>query len=353
MGQSNSASMRVREKAAEMLHMGVSCAATQIPTIKDEDRFLIDMGSRESGNVGMHQGDTLCLGVYDGHGGSGASELLRRQLHKGIIQKSANAFQRSFQENKELPLHISKQTIREEYLAFDEICKEKFDQEGAASLNVFIALSSDGSRHVRCAWAGDCRALGFRGTKPKSLECLSVDHSLDRADEINRILQHGEEHGGAFISRRISADGRPIGQYALFKEPPRFRGVSLTMARSIGDSRCSDAAIAEPDFTDFVVGKNEYARLILASDGLWRVINNKKALKLAQAHKKLSSAETAKRVAIEAYQRTIRKSRSMSLDDITVLVVDINPIPFDAADARKDLHVASTETGSKSLSEKL
>eukprot|EP00954_Amorphochlora_amoebiformis_P021114 1344211-Amorphochlora_amoeboformis.AAC.1 len=114
------------------------------------------------------------------------------------------------------------------------------------------------------------------------------------------------------------------------------------MTRSIGDAMHSKAVISDPEIKSFVViissptspaytlifptlfspqvGPEERVRLIMASDGMWRVFDNKLTRKLMKKIKSPSMA--ANRLCLESLWRTQRHTY-MKLDDVTVGVVDI------------------------------
>ncbi|KAJ8448661.1 hypothetical protein Cgig2_010548 [Carnegiea gigantea] len=111
-------------------------------------------------------------------------------------------------------------------------------------------------RHIIVANCGDSRAVLYRRGRAIA---LSVDHKPDRADELARI----EAAGGRVI----------------FMNGARVQGI-LAMSRAIGDKFLKPVVISEPEIT-ITRRHQEDECLILASDGLWDVISNELACKVA------------------------------------------------------------------------
>ncbi|KAH9802024.1 protein phosphatase 2C 77 [Citrus sinensis] len=144
---------------------------------------------------------------------------------------------------------------------------------------------------------GDSRAVLCRGKVPMP---LSVDHKPDREDELARI----EAAGGKVIQWNGS----------------RVFGV-LAMSRSIGDRYLKPWIIPDPDVM-FVPRAKEDDCLILASDGLWDVMNNEEACD----HGDTLPATRGDRIdpAAQAAADYLAKlaMHKGSKDNITVIVVD-------------------------------
>mmetsp|Transcript_21398 Transcript_21398/g.40089 ORF Transcript_21398/g.40089 Transcript_21398/m.40089 type:complete len:362 (-) Transcript_21398:474-1559(-) len=334
-----------RENTSFIPRMGLACAVCQIPARKDEDRYAANMVSAKkgglvplSGTCDAQVGDTVCLGIYDGHGGKGSADLLEARLHKNIFSymaksqgetqadsKNSRAESRRLEEMKVEGSgkgHIpTNKNIKDSYAAIDAVCKEQAKFCGSCAVDVFITLQEDGSRFVKCSWVGDSRAASFRDARYKRFADLTKDHNLLREDEKKRVIQHGKTHGGAIVTRRTNRHGEPVGPWAVFSSPPNEgNNLSLMMTRSIGDGHHSKAVIPEPEITEFVVKKDEHVRLVIASDGLWRVFQNKGVRKMLKHAP--NPIRAANRLAVESVYRTQRHTQ-YKLDDVTIMVVDI------------------------------
>eukprot|EP00465_Bigelowiella_longifila_P005373 CAMPEP_0185251542 /NCGR_PEP_ID=MMETSP1359-20130426/922_1 /TAXON_ID=552665 /ORGANISM="Bigelowiella longifila, Strain CCMP242" /LENGTH=165 /DNA_ID=CAMNT_0027833477 /DNA_START=473 /DNA_END=967 /DNA_ORIENTATION=- len=163
---------------------------------------------------------------------------------------------------------------------------------------MWVTNSGDGSRLVQCSWTGDCRMALFKGERFETYENVTKDHSPLDETERARIIQYGKQNGGAIIARRRTAGGEPIGPFAVFKDDPSKNNLSLMMTRSIGDGMHSKAIIPDPEFKQIKVGREERVRFVLASDGMWRVFDNRRTRRLMK--KIRCPAAAANRLAVEA-----------------------------------------------------
>eukprot|EP01041_Mallomonas_annulata_P010065 gene10065-20976_t len=109
----------------------------------------------------------------------------------------------------------------------------------------------------------------------------------------------------------------PLAVYSRF-------GYSIMMTRSIGDRYGPRSCIPVPDITAITIPANQHARFVLASDGLWDVMDESTAQGVVMSIQDAKLA--ARKLAQLAWHR--RFNQSMRLDDITVLVVDVNPSLF-------------------------
>ena len=87
-------------------------------------------------------------------------------------------------------------------------------------------------------------------------------------------------------------------------------------------ARC---CVPQPDVTAITIRPEEFARIVLASDGLWDVVTEALVLKTIQyiPNPKLA----AEKIALLAWQK--RLDRLIKSDDITVLVVDVHSMSKD------------------------
>eukprot|EP01041_Mallomonas_annulata_P012530 gene12530-26395_t len=125
----------------------------------------------------------------------------------------------------------------------------------------------------------------------------------------------------SFIRRRVVKD-RPTakGEWAIHG---RY-GMSLTMTRSIGDRYGARSCVCVPDISALTLAPNEYARFVLASDGLWDVVSVEAVQTVVMGSR--DPSQIARKLALMAWHK--RVSKSIRMDDITVLVVDVNPESF-------------------------
>ena len=109
-----------------------------------------------------------------------------------------------------------------------------------------------------------------------------------------------------------------IGPLAVFNGN---NGVSLTMTRSIGDRDGPSSSIPIPDMSAITIPSKQFARFILASDGLWDVMSIQEVEQEIWKFKDIHFlAEYLSNIALDK-----RIERKMRIDDITVIIIDINP----------------------------
>jgi len=87
-----------------------------------------------------------------------------------------------------------------------------------------------------------------------------------------------------------------------------------------GPERC----IPLPDIAALMCPGDRHTRFILASDGVWDVMDEKDIMAICAVREKASTA--AQQIARRAFD--IRVSHGHRLDDISVIVVDIHPELF-------------------------
>ena len=127
-------------------------------------------------------------------------------------------------------------------------------------------------------------------------------------------------HQESFIARRALPNGNAVGPEAVFG---RYN-MSINMTRSIGDRFGPRSVVAVPDVTAITIPKDQFARFVLCSDGVWDVMDTEEMRNKAFDY--FGPEEMAVTLAYEAQTRRI--NRRMRRDDISVVVVDVNPHLF-------------------------
>lgn len=253
--------------------------------------------------------------VYDGHGGARVAEACRERMHVVLAEEVG------------LRRGVGSDLRWEEAMA---ACFARVDGEvtggfapppkpppqaaadddaGAGDLPYRTVGSTAvvavvGQRRIVVANCGDSRAVLSRGGVAVP---LSTDHKPDRPDEMQRV----EAAGG----RVINWNGY------------RVLGV-LATSRSIGDYYLKPYVSAEPEVT--VVDRTEQDEfLILASDGLWDVVSNEVACKIARnclsgrAASKFPESVAGRTAADAAALLTELAMSRGSRDNISVVVVEL------------------------------
>ncbi|KAF0919546.1 hypothetical protein E2562_029772 [Oryza meyeriana var. granulata] len=265
-------------------------------------------GSGDAEEEGKEE-DEGFFAVYDGHGGSRVAEACRERMH--VVLAEEVRLRRL--------LHVgggSADVEDEDTARWKEAmaaCFARVDGEvggadeadtGEQAVGSTAVVAVVGPRRIVVANCGDSRAVLSRGGVAVP---LSSDHKPDRPDEMERV----EAAGG----RVINWNGY------------RILGV-LATSRSIGDYYLKPYVIAEPEVTVMDrTDKDEF--LILASDGLWDVVSNEVACKIARnclsgraasKYPESVSGSTAADAAALLVELAISRG---SKDNISVVVVEL------------------------------
>ncbi|KAK8955670.1 putative protein phosphatase 2C 52 [Platanthera guangdongensis] len=219
-------------------------------------------------------GQTVNLfGIFDGHGGSRAAEYLKEHLlenlinHPEFISDTRKAICETYKKTDSDFLDSERNTYR--------------DDGSTASTAVLVG------KHLFVANVGDSRAVISKAGKAVP---LSDDHKPNRSDERKRI----EDAGGV----------------VMWAGTWRVGGV-LAMSRAFGNRLLKQYVVAEPEIQEDEVGE-DMELMVLASDGLWDVVENEDAITLARTEEEPEAA--ARKLTETAFSRG-------SADNITCIVV--------------------------------
>ncbi|KAH6779205.1 Protein phosphatase 2C family protein [Perilla frutescens var. hirtella] len=211
--------------------------------------------------------------IFDGHLGDRVPSYLKDNLFNNILEEP------NFWEDREA-------AIKNAYRSTDKLILEKSMQLGPGGSTAVTAIVIDG-KDLWVANVGDSRAVVCRN---KTAEQLTVDH--EPHNERKRI-----EKQGGFVT-------------TLPGDVPRVNG-QLAVARAFGDENLKAHLSSEPDVCNIHIDSNTEF-VILASDGLWKVMNNQEAVDTVKGIKDPQAA--AKRLTTEALARK-------SKDDISCIVI--------------------------------
>ncbi|XP_006648509.3 probable protein phosphatase 2C member 13, mitochondrial [Oryza brachyantha] len=216
------------------------------------------------------------FGVFDGHGGSRAAEYLKENLFENLLKHP------EFLTDTKLAISQTYQKTDTDFLESESNALR--DDGSTASTAVLVG------DHLYVANVGDSRAVISKAGKAMA---LSEDHKPNRSDERKRI----ENAGGVVI----------------WAGTWRVGGV-LAMSRAFGNRLLKPFVVAEPEIQEEHVN-GELECLVLASDGLWDVVENEEAVSLAKTEDLPESA--ARKLTEIAYSRG-------SADNITCIVVQFH-----------------------------
>ncbi|XP_062206387.1 probable protein phosphatase 2C 8 isoform X2 [Phragmites australis] len=276
--------------------------------------FLASAGAAGEDKGGAGEGGKEDVGeegffaVYDGHGGSQVAEACRERMHVVLAEEVVRLrqLQRGGADEDQDGARW-KEAMAACFARVDgEVggADEGDEDTGEQAVGSTAVVAVVGPRRIVVANCGDSRAVLSRGGVAVP---LSSDHKPDRPDELERV----EAAGG----RVINWNGY------------RVLGV-LATSRSIGDYHLKPYVTAEPEVTVMDrTDKDEF--LILASDGLWDVVSNKVACKIARnclsgraASKYPESVSGSTATDAAALLVELAMSRG-SKDNISVVVVEL------------------------------
>ncbi|XP_062090437.1 probable protein phosphatase 2C 39 isoform X2 [Humulus lupulus] len=211
--------------------------------------------------------------IFDGHLSSEIPGYLRTHLFENILKEPDFWTE---------PV----KAVRRAYRITDDAILNKAVDLGKGGSTAVTAILINCQKLV-VANVGDSRAVICKNGKAKQ---LSIDH------EPSAEREHIENRGG-FVSNFPG-------------DVPRVDG-QLAVARAFGDKSLKMHLSSEPDVTVELID-DETELIILASDGLWKVMTNQEAVDLIRHIKDARSA--AKHLTEEALHRK-------STDDISVVIV--------------------------------
>ncbi|OHT00738.1 putative protein phosphatase 2C 11 [Tritrichomonas foetus] len=211
---------------------------------------------------------TQYYAIFDGHGGPEVSSYCAANLHQLISD---------YYENGNSFVAATKKAIQD----VNSYVVDKWPQAGSTAA---IAIIDDDVLYT--ANVGDSRIILVHKGKAKR---LSVDHKAVSPDEMECILRRG----GTIQSNRVN-------------------GI-LMLSRAIGDGTVARYISSEPFMTQTILKDN--ARLILACDGVWDVMDDQSAADIFLQIK--NPEEAAKAIKSEAIKRG-------TMDNVSVICVDLN-----------------------------
>ncbi|KAJ0744319.1 putative protein-serine/threonine phosphatase [Helianthus annuus] len=211
--------------------------------------------------------------IFDGHLSHEVPDYLRSHLFENILNEPD--FWRKTED-----------AIRRAYRVTDKTILDKAVDLGKGGSTAVTAILINCKKLV-VANVGDSRAVICKNGVAKQ---LSVDHEPSKEKEL-------VENRGGFVSRMPG-------------DVPRVDG-QLAVARAFGDKNLKEHLSSEPDvYMEMIDDDTEF--IILASDGVWKVMSNQEAVDCIKNVKDAKAA--AKRLTEEALAKK-------SSDDISCIVV--------------------------------
>jgi protein phosphatase 1L len=235
--------------------------------------------------------------VYDGHCGSAAAGIAAR-----VLTPYFESMRIAELDKPAIMRRSERALLREAYLRTDSLIAESGTISGAVAATFYLL-----KERFLAANVGDVRII--IGTAGRG-RILTVDHSPGDPAERARI----EALGGEVVTMDI----------------PRVQG-ELAVSRALGDRPLKPFVSAQPHIVEGLLGKeNDLA--LLASDGLWHVLDLQEALLMARAAEDPQNA---------ADQILFRASARGTPDDITIMVLDLRDLTRHMA--REEMEILAEE----------
>ncbi|XP_047337387.1 probable protein phosphatase 2C 9 [Impatiens glandulifera] len=211
--------------------------------------------------------------IYDGHLGDAVPSYLQKHLFSNILSEE------EFWSDPNRAIGKAYERTDQAILSHNP----DLGRGGSTAVNVIVISG----RQIWVANVGDSRAVLSR--KGQAIQ-LTIDHepNTERGSIENR---------GGFVSNMPGDVARVNGQ--------------LAVSRAFGDKNLKTHLRSDPDITNADINK-DIDLLILASDGLWKVMSNQEAVDIAMKIK--DEQKAAKQLVAEALNKD-------SKDDISCIVV--------------------------------
>ena len=230
------------------------------------------------------------LGIMDGHGVNGqlVSQYLKKKIISNfavketynLIKKNRNEIMENFIYHNLTKNNFS--LIKNIINSIDkDLSKENFDSKSSGST---LLLLFHISNFIICANIGDSRCIlikknntlennnNINDLNNLKFENLSFDHKPNNQEEKKRIIENG-----GIVRQSIKYNGIYEGCFRIYMKEKNYPG--LAISRTIGDFDAKlIGTISEPDIKMKVIDDN-FICVVLASDGLWDVMQGNDVIK--------------------------------------------------------------------------
>jgi len=217
--------------------------------------------------------------VFDGHGGSGVSAMLRDHVHrlysKALLQRHGEETQRSAlnemqvdDDENEVVNESTKRSVPSinslvssirgalKRVERESMRHDHFEYQGSTAVVVLVHVGENGERTLVSANVGDSRTILCRG---RNAIDLTRDHKPSDEREKARIRSMGED---------VQWD--PYGEI--------YRVKDLSLSRAIGDRFAKPVVSSEAEIDCLPVNEDDDEFFLLASDGLWDVMTSQEVV---------------------------------------------------------------------------
>ena len=167
-------------------------------------------------------------------------------------------------------------------------------------------------------------------TRTLNAIALTVDQKPNHDEELQRILG-----AGGVVEKLADEIGRPIGPYRVWKKKGNLPG--LAMSRSLGDRAAHEiGVISTPIYHSFQLFLGFDSFIVLASDGVWDVMENWEVVNFVEKFRnnsknggseypaRLSNSSIARLLCEEARYRWLGvvEEEDVMIDDISCVIVE-------------------------------
>lgn len=271
----------------------------------NQDSFLVIKNKINDHNLP----DFNIFSVMDGHGMNG--HLVSRYLTQYFKNYfgSSKKF-RDFKTENGVCYRLKKDncSIIRRLMKHAEKDISKSDIDANFSGTTCVMVFQVGEKLI-CANVGDSRAILV---KKNGIVELSIDQKPNDPKEQKRI-----EAAGGEVSQ-YEEDGEKSGPFRVWKKGEMYPGIA--MSRSIGDLIASTLGVVpEPEFIEATLDSDAQF-MVLASDGVWEFLENKKVAELVMPYYKKNDPDGACQTLIKESTKWWNQE-DIVVDDITAIVV--------------------------------
>jgi serine/threonine protein phosphatase PrpC len=166
---------------------------------------------------------------------------------------------------------------------------------------------------------------------------LTTDQKPNHEGELDRILEAGGK-----VARLMDENGKRVGPYRVWNAEGQLPG--LAMSRSLGDRVAHSVGVSSEPIVESFAFEPSDQFIVVASDGVWDVLENKDAVNLIERFRYKSKrgdlrtlpqrlrpvdVHIAHLVALEARYRWLEivEEEDVMIDDISVIVIELESMP--------------------------
>ncbi|EFN56024.1 hypothetical protein CHLNCDRAFT_57765 [Chlorella variabilis] len=298
------------------------------PAMSDEDRMFAEANARwlksdcqDDAVVIEHFGGLphqTFAGVFDGHGpyGRSAAKYASTHLPQLLAAKAAAAA------SERKRLRALREAFLEVHAAMQDAGAVGFDASLSGTTACCALLVG---RRVLVASSGDSRAVVARHGAGGELEVvpLTWDAKPSLPQEESRILM-----AGGVVKQLLDERGQRVGAYRVFRRGDDVLP-GLAMSRSLGDLYAHAVGVSpEPILNTYTLGERDLF-LILATDGLWDIMDNAAAADFVDRYKARRDAHVscAEALTLEAQERWKALHDEAIVDDISCVILHTAGLP--------------------------